>query len=239
MEQFLALGFVVGMGHALEADHLAAVGALSAKKASRKRLALLGATWGLGHTITLFALCAAVIFLGLVLTERLSAALEFSVGIMLVVLGFQVVFKMRRKKVHFHVHDHGDGHRHIHAHSHEESKVAHSADAHEHKHAKGFPLKALLVGLVHGAAGSAGLIALALAATRDSWAALSYVAAFGIGSIIGMALLTLAASWPLGYAQSGTGWLFKGTQMAIAAIAIWIGVSVMLETGPVAFSSAA
>ncbi|MGI9371487.1 MAG: urease accessory protein [Hyphomicrobiales bacterium] len=238
MEQFLALGFVVGMGHALEADHLAAVGALSTKKTSRRRLALLGATWGLGHTITLFALCSAVIFLGLVLTERLSAALEFTVGIMLVVLGLHVVFKMRQKKVHFHVHDHGDGSRHIHAHSHEEAKVSHEQDAHEHKHANGFPLKSFMVGLAHGAAGSAGLIALALAATRDSWAALGYVAAFGIGSMLGMALLTLAASWPLRYGQSGTGWIFKGLQMAIAAIAIWLGVSVMLETGPIAFNAA-
>ncbi len=240
MEQFLALGFVVGMGHALEADHLAAVGALSSERSSHKRLALLGASWGLGHTITLFLLCSAVIFLGLVLTERLSAALEFSVGVMLLVLGVHVIIRMRKQRIHFHVHEHsGDGERHTHAHSHAESKgIEHHKDQHAHRHAKGFPLKSLAVGLTHGAAGSAGLIALALAATRDHWAAIGYVAAFGIGSTAGMALLTVAASWPLRYAQNGTGWMFKGLQIAIAGIAIFLGVSVMLETGPVAFGVA-
>ena len=167
MEQFLALGFVVGMGHALEADHLAAVGTLSTQERSPKRLMLLGASWGLGHTITLFSLCFAVVFLGLALTERLSAALEFSVGVMLLLLGVQVVYKMYKKKIHFHVHEHDGEKAHIHAHSHAGSqRVDHHKDRHHHQHAKGFPFKSMLVGLSHGAAGSAGLIALALAATR-------------------------------------------------------------------------
>jgi hypothetical protein len=183
MYAFLLLGFLVGMGHSLEADHLAAVGAMATGRSSKKRLALLGAAWGLGHTITLFLLCSAVIFFGFVLTERATAAMEFAVGTMLVILGVDVLRRMGRARVHFHAHDHGDGRPHIHAHSHLGAKLAHAVDPHDHGHPQRFPVKALLVGLMHGAAGSAGLLALALAVSRESWIAITYVLLFGVGSM--------------------------------------------------------
>ena len=129
MNSVLLIGFLVGMGHALEADHLAAVGSMASGRTSPKRLAIMGAAWGLGHTITLFLLCSAVILLGFVLTDRLAATLEFGVGIMLIILGADVLRRMVKKKVHFHVHHHGDGQRHVHAHSHEGAPVPHEADA--------------------------------------------------------------------------------------------------------------
>ena len=234
MEGFLALGFLIGMQHALEADHLAAVGTLAAGgTASKRRLALSGAVWGLGHTLTLFAICAAAILLGLSLTERLAAALEFGVGVMLVLLGLDVIRRLRARRVHFHVHAHEGGRRHFHAHSHAGAAAPHGEDPRDHRHPEGFPLRALLIGLVHGAAGSAGLLALAVAATREAWVAAGYVLVFGLGSILGMAALSFAAAWPLGAAQRHAKWLHTGLSLGAAALAIGLGLDVMAETaGP-------
>ena len=236
MEGFLALGFLIGMQHALEADHLAAVGAMAAgHHASRRGLVLRGAAWGLGHTITLFAICSAVILLGLTLTDRTSAALEFGVGIMLVLLGVDVLRRMRAKRIHFHAHTHHGGRLHIHAHSHAGATAPHAADPHHHRHPQGFPIRALAIGLVHGAAGSAGLLALAVAATREPLAAVGYVAVFGLGSILGMAALSFVAAWPLCAAERRAKWLHGGLSVGAAVIAIGLGFDVMLETGGVAW----
>ena len=235
MEGFLALGFLIGMQHALEADHLAAVGTMAAGRHGGKRgLALRGAIWGLGHTITLFAICVAVILLGMTLTERMSAALEFGVGVMLVLLGLDVLRRMRAKRIHFHAHEHG-GRPHVHAHSHQGATAPHAQDPHDHRHPEGFPLRALLIGLVHGAAGSAGLLALAVAATREPWAAVGYVAVFGLGSILGMAALSFVAAWPLGAAERHAKWLHSGLALGAAALAVGIGVDVMAETAATAW----
>ena len=236
MEGFLALGFLIGMQHALEADHLAAVGTMAAGHHGGKRgLALRGAVWGLGHTITLFAICAAVILLGMTLTERMSAALEFGVGVMLVLLGLDVLRRMRAQRVHFHAHRHDGGRPHLHAHSHQGATAPHGEDPHDHKHPQGFPLRALVIGLVHGAAGSAGLLALAVAATREPWAAVGYVAVFGLGSILGMAALSFVAAWPLGAAERHAKWLHGGLALGAAALAVGIGIDVMAETAATAW----
>ncbi len=236
MEGFLALGFLIGMQHALEADHLAAVGAMAAgRNASKRGLVLRGAAWGLGHTITLFAICSAVILLGLTLTDRMAAALEFGVGVMLVLLGLDVLRRMRAKRVHFHVHIHDGGRPHIHAHSHQGATTPHAADPHHHRHPHGFPLRALAIGLVHGAAGSAGLLALAVAATKEPLAAVGYVAVFGLGSILGMAALSFVAAWPLGAAERRAKWLHGGLSVGAAMLAIGLGADVMLQTAGIAW----
>lgn len=236
MGGFLALGFLIGMQHALEADHLAAVGAMAAnQRSSKKGLALRGAVWGLGHTITLFAICSAVILLGMSLSEKTAAGLEFAVGVMLVLLGIDVIRRMRKKHVHFHVHTHDDNKPHLHAHSHEGATTPHTSDPHEHRHPVGFPVRALLVGLVHGAAGSAGLIALAVATTQDPWIAVGYVAVFGLGSILGMAVLSYVAAWPLGAVERHAKLFHRALSVGAAALAITLGISVMMETGALAF----
>lgn len=237
MISFLVLGFLIGMSHALEADHLAAVGALaSSGRSSPRKLVFLGASWGMGHTTTLFALSSLVLVFGYVLSDRLAAGMEFIVGVMLVLLGIHVIWKMRQAKVHFHIHDHGAGDQHLHAHSHAHATVEHLEDPHKHGH--GFSLRAYLVGLAHGAAGSAGLIALTAAATRDAVTALSYVMVFGIGSIFGMALLTYAVSWPMRLSEKTAGRFFTAVQGVIACFAIYIGASVMVENGPMLWGGA-
>ena len=231
MVSFLILGFLIGMSHALEADHLAAVGALATSgRSTPRKLVFLGASWGMGHTTTLFILSSLVLVFGYVLSDRLAAGMEFAVGAMLILLGIHVIWKMRRSKIHFHVHQHGDGKQHLHAHSHAETSLEHQKDPHKHKH--GFSLRAYLVGLAHGAAGSAGLIALTAAATQNVATALAYVLVFGVGSIIGMALLTYAISWPMRFSEKTAGRLFTIVQGAVASLAIFIGISVMIETGP-------
>ncbi len=233
MESFLALGFLVGMGHAFETDHLAAVGTLaSSGKASPKRLALLGASWGMGHTTTLFLISLPVILFGAVITERLAAGMEFGIGIMLVVLGLHLLRKLWKARIHFHVHDHGDGVRHFHAHSHQGATVKHAQDPHDHRH-KGFSPRAYAIGLAHGAAGSAGLVALAAAATQNAVTAMIYILVFGIGSILGMAALTFVASWPLKMAESMAKRLLLAVQVAAAGLAIYVGISVMTQSAPV------
>lgn len=231
---FLSLGFLIGMAHALEADHLAAVSTLMTdSKGSKKQLMYRGAVWGLGHTLTLFVICSIVVLLGLTLTQRVSASLELGVGVMLILLAIDVVRRFKKDSLHFHGHKHDDGKAHIHVHSHAHAVDAHQDDPHTHEHPSKFPIKALLIGLVHGVAGSAGLLTLAIAATQSISMALLYVAMFGFGSIIGMAVLTYAVAWPLGWVERGLGWGYSALRMSAAALAFAMGVLIILETTPI------
>ncbi len=230
--EFLLLGFLVGISHAFEADHLAAIGTLaSSGKATPKRLALLGVSWGMGHTTTLFLISLPVILFGVVLTARFAAGLEFAIGIMLIGLGAQVFYKLRKARVHLHVHEHR-GARHFHAHSHAEETLPHSENPHHHTH-RVFSWRAYLIGLAHGAAGTAGLVALAAAATQNAVTALVYILVFGFGSILGMGALTYAASWPLRLAENTAARLLKTVQMATGIVAITVGILVMKDATPI------
>lgn len=235
MVSFLILGMVIGMAHALEADHLAAVGTLAVTgRASPKRLAFLGVSWGMGHTTTLLLLSVPVVLFGVVLSARLAAGMELFVGLMLAALGAQVLWKIRSNPVHFHVHDHSDGQKHLHSHSHGLAGVGapHNKQAHDHAHVR-FSPRAYLIGLSHGAAGSAGLVALAAAATKDVSTAIAYVLVFGIGSIVGMAVLTCSVSWPLRMAENSAARLLKMVQIAVASMAIFIGSGLVLKTATI------
>jgi uncharacterized membrane protein YesL len=225
----LVFGMLVGMQHALEADHLAAVAALSAKKSSRRQLVLRGAYWGLGHTFSLFAICGAAILLGLAITERVEATLEFFVGVMIVLLGAHVLLTLFRRRIHFHVHQHG-GERHIHAHAHAGEPAGHQASRHAHAHPKRGFIKALAVGLVHGAAGSGALLVLIVAVSQSTAWALFYVLSFGFGSILGMATLSFIASYPLKLLEKGTGWLDTAVMAAIGGFAVLIGGGLVIES---------
>ena len=235
MISFLFLGFLIGMSHALEADHLAAIGAMAAnKKGGKRALVWRGISWGVGHTITLFALCFVVLIFGVAMTDERAAVLEFGVGAMLVLLGLDVLRRMRAKRVHFHVHDHGDGRPHLHAHSHESARTDHARDPHDHAHA-GFSLKALGVGLIHGAAGSAALLALAVAATTDVITALVYVVFFGLGSVAGMGLLSFVAAWPLHGVERHAKMTYRALTVLAGGFAIFLGVEIMVSTGDLAW----
>ncbi|MFV2001638.1 MAG: hypothetical protein ACC619_01505 [Paracoccaceae bacterium] len=230
---FLLLGFLIGMIHAFEADHMAAISTLATE--NKKQLILRGAIWGVGHTITLFAMSMAVVVFSFVLTDAGAAALEFAVGVMLVLLGLDVVRRWRKQRLHFHLHSHHGQTPHIHVHSHRGEAVKHRQSAHDHMHPDRFPLKALVIGLIHGAAGSAGIIVLAAASAGSAWVALGYVALVGIGSIFGMAGLSAVVSLPIGYAPQNARWLHTGVKLAVATVAVSLGISIMLATGALAW----
>lgn len=233
----MAFGALVGMQHALEADHLAALAALSSHPSSRRSLVLRGAWWGLGHTIALFAICGAVLLFGLSLGEQLEATMQLAVGIMVSALGFNVLWTIYRRRIHFHAHEHGGGVRHLHAHSHEaERKRNHADSAHEHRHPRHGLAKALTIGLVHGVAGSGALLVLLVAAADSAGMALAYIACFGLGSISGMTALSFVASFPLGAAARGAHWLHNTTMAAIGLFAIAIGANIaMTSWGSIGF----
>lgn len=218
----LLLGCLVGMQHALEADHLAAVAAMSAGRTSRKALVLRGSVWGLGHTVTLLSICGVLLLFGETISSRTEALLELLVGLMLVLLGARVLRSLWKQRPHFHVHQHTDGVRHLHAHSHAEQDEPHAQSAHHHEHRDLGLGRALAVGMVHGAAGSAGLLVLAAAA--DSLLnALGFVAAFGCGSIIGMAALSFVASYPLRFLENCASWFNAVATASIGCVAVFIG----------------
>jgi ABC-type nickel/cobalt efflux system permease component RcnA len=111
----LGLGFLLGMQHALEADHIAAVSSIAVRRTDVGDIVKHGLTWGFGHTLTLFAFAGAAILLGHAIPEHLARPLETAVGVMLVGLGAHVLWRLWRDRVHFHKHGHGDGTVHIHA----------------------------------------------------------------------------------------------------------------------------
>src|ERR1043165_6904463 len=154
----LGLGFLLGMQHALEADHIAAVSSIAARRGRVGDIVGHGLTWGLGHTLTVFVCAGAAILLGRAIPDDLARPLETAVGVMLIGLGAHVLWRLWRDRVHFHRHHHHDGTVHFHAHSHARESVPHAKAPHAHAH--GFRWRTLLVGLMHGMAGSAALLVL-------------------------------------------------------------------------------
>ena len=195
----LALGFVIGLCHALEADHVAAVAALAAQSNSVRRTFGLGAAWGIGHALPLLALGVGVLVTGLVLPDDLARWLDIAVGGMLVLLGADVLRRMTQAHVHVHVHRHRDGVTHLHAHAHEEP-VAEPPPGHEHRHGRALTLRAVAVGTIHGLAGSGALILLTLPSLHSVALGLTTIALFALGSLAGMTALTAVIALPLRFA---------------------------------------
>ena len=230
MLSLLAVGFLLGMRHAVEADHVAAVASLATRPRSIKDIVRLGAVWGIGHTLTLLLFGSIVMLVDTAVPATLAMILETAVGLMLIALGADVLRTLLRDRLHFHVHKHGDGRVHFHAHSHAGEKT-HDSNHHEHEHARGFPLRALLVGLMHGMAGSAALIVLTLQSV-SSWATgLLYIILFGMGSIAGMAVLSTALAIPLRWTSGRFTWMHKGLHAAVGITTMALGIFVVYQVG--------
>jgi ABC-type nickel/cobalt efflux system permease component RcnA len=233
MEGLLLLGLIVGMRHAMEADHVAAVASLVSRHQSLANTIRQGSAWGLGHTITLLLFGSVVLFMDTVMPERLAAGLELAVGAMLVVLGIDVLRRVIRDRVHFHVHQHGD-HSHFHAHSHAgELAETHDPARHHHEHPRGFPLRALMVGLMHGMAGSAAVILLALQTVTSPLQGVLYILVIGIGSMLGMALLSVAISIPMRLSAGRLTWVHNGLQIAVGTLTTGLGLLVIHQNSAV------
>jgi ABC-type nickel/cobalt efflux system permease component RcnA len=226
----LFLGFLVGMQHAMEADHVAAVSSIVARETGTGRIIRHGIVWGLGHAATLMLFAGAVVLVDGTIGGELAAVLEFAVGAMLVLLGGHVLWRLVRDRVHFHVHRHTQGTVHVHAHSHQGERRRHDPDAHEHEHPKAFPVRTLLVGLMHGMAGSAALLILTASVMPSATLGLVYVAVFGIGSVLGMALLSAVISVPLAFSARFLTGGQRVLQGVIGLGTVALGVFTMVAT---------
>jgi len=230
MLSLLFIGFLIGMRHALEADHVAAVASLATHTRSLKSAIKHGAVWGLGHTVALFFFGSIVILTDSIMPDNMVMGLEFAVGIMLILLGVDVIRKMLRDKVHFHTHQHDNSQQHFHAHKHTNEKV-HNPKKHEHSHSTKFPLRALFVGLMHGMAGSAALILLTLQTVSSPWTGMLYMLLFGTGSIIGMAALSVIISIPLKHSAKKLTWFNYGLQGIIGLATLILGITLVYDIG--------
>lgn len=190
----LLLGLITGLRHSMEADHIAAVSTIVAAGERQKRLRrapLLGALWGLGHTASLFAAGLVVLLLAVSIPEKVSGTLEFGVGMMLVFLGVTTLTGFSIGKF-----LRGIFGRHSHVHVHEDTGVVHSHD-HDHRHGH----KSLVVGMVHGMAGSGALMLVVLSTINSVPLGLAYIALFGAGSIASMAAMSTLIGLPFAKAR--------------------------------------
>jgi hypothetical protein len=208
------LGSLLGMRHALEADHLAAVTTLVSRERSGYRAALLGLYWGLGHTGALVLAGVVLVLLRAEMPEGAAAGFELLVALMLVALGLRAISQAARQGSEgpARVHRHG---RRVHAHA--------GVPAHVHIGTWTLARRPLAIGAVHGLAGSGALTALVLTTLPSASAQLAYVVLFGLGSTVGMAALSGLLGWPL--ARLGAHHAFtRGISVLVGCISIAIGV---------------
>ena len=199
----LAIGGLLGLRHAFEPDHLAAVSTLATRPGGRRlwSAARLGLVWGLGHTVTVGAVALLVLVLGVQLPARLWPTAELVVAALLILLGMMVIWRYARGRWHMHAHAHSAGAPHLHLHS-------HAADpSHGHAHASVDARRSLGFGIAHGLAGSGAIAALLVAAVPDTMSRLVYFAAFSAGTIAGMLGVSLTLSVLVRFAADrGTRW---------------------------------
>ncbi|HZP17030.1 MAG TPA: high-affinity nickel-transport family protein [Terriglobales bacterium] len=222
----IALGFFLGMRHATDPDHVIAVTAIVSRERQISKSAWIGAFWGIGHTLTIFVAGAAIILFDLVIPPRIGLSMELAVGLMLVLLGVMNVRSFlrglpvsdsegtrvpaRAGVLHAHPHRHGD-YVHSHPHSHEPEGHPHTEndtplaklDRALSKFHAYRPVRPLMIGVVHGLAGSAAVALLVLTTIRDPRWAVAYLLVFGIGTIAGMMLITMSVASSFHLARGG------------------------------------
>jgi ABC-type nickel/cobalt efflux system permease component RcnA len=225
MLSILLLGFLIGLQHAMEADHVAAVASLVTHDRGLNETARQGLIWGVGHALTLFVFAGLVLMMDAVIPTQLAQMLELTVGVMLILLGINVIRRLYLERIHFHVHAHGEV-AHFHAHSHQ-MDIEHGLDPHEHRHAQQFPMRALFVGMMHGMAGSAALILLTLETVASPMEGLLYISLFGLGSVAGMGLLALVIAVPLRYSAKSMTWAHNSLKGAVGLVTLGLGVALV------------
>lgn len=189
----LALGFILGIKHSFEADHIIAISTIVSEHKNPFKAALIGTFWGIGHTTTIFIIGIAILLLKLTIPAKLSISLEGLAGVLLVMLGVRVL--IRNRQLHTHTHTHEDiTHNHLH---YQEKQNA-------HKHHLPF-----LMGLIHGIAGSGVLMLLVLSTVANIFEGLYYILLFGFGSIVGMSTMSFIIGVPF--------FFFKGKKSSVSS----------------------
>jgi hypothetical protein len=194
----LGLGFVLGMRHATDVDHVAAVTAMAGRERTLRAALSLGTLWGLGHTLTVLVVGGAIVAFGLVVPEPVGLSLELGVAVMLITLGMMNFSRAP----------------HVHAHAH---KVPFA--------------RPVLVGVVHGLAGSAAVALLVLTTVREPLWALAYLVIFGLGTILGMALLTATVAMPLAAATRRFERADRYVVRALGLVSIAVGIGLAYRVG--------
>jgi len=214
------IGFVLGIRHALEPDHLVAVSTIVGSGNSIRRSSIVGTLWGLGHTTSLLICGALVLALRLSIPQDFVAWMETVVAVMLVTLGVNTVWKLARDwKLHIHMHSH-DGRPHLHFHVH----AATDKVAHNHRHRLDIPFRSFFIGMLHGLAGSGALMVLVLATVPSFISGLIYILLFGLGSVGGMLLLSTLISIPFALSAGRYRLLNGGLQLLAGLMSIALGL---------------
>jgi ABC-type nickel/cobalt efflux system permease component RcnA len=246
----LALGFFLGMRHATDPDHVIAVSTIVTRQPKTARAALIGAFWGLGHTVTIFVVGSAIILFNVTIPARIGLSMELSVGVMLIFLGILNVVSFFRSvpavpvdphqddALHSHHHSHGD---YIHRHPH-----AHQPEVHPHApertpvavldRALGSSslyqnVRPLMIGIVHGLAGSAAVALLVLATIRDPRWAIAYLLVFGVGTIAGMMVITMSLASALKIVGSRSQNISRNLAVASGVLSLAFGCLVVYQIG--------
>ena len=227
----LAIGMLLGLKHATDADHVVAVATFATEHGNVWRGMWVGASWGLGHTTPLLILGIVILLVKEALLDRYEAVapvLEFGVGIMLVFLGAQVFYNLRRGTLHAHAHQHGGrAHVHVHATHREGSEPGNGNGLHEVLRPQ-FRLKSYAIGIVHGLAGSAAVMLVLLPQIEVFWVGLGYLVVFGIGTIASMALITIALGVPFALTSRARQWQ-RAIAGAAGAASLLFGAALMAE----------
>ncbi len=226
----LGIGLALGLKHATEVDHVVAVSTIVSRYRSVWRSALVGAMWGAGHTAALLITGAIVLTLRVAIPERISNWLEFGVALMIIALGAAALWRALLKRTDVHVHEHShDGVSHVHVHFHENQTRHHARKTHSHA-VSAVGLKPVLIGTMHGLAGSAALTLLVLTRSSSAWVGLFYLLVFGLGSIAGMILMSGLIGLPFALTSRNVSRVHHHLQTTAAALSIAFGVWYAYQT---------
>ncbi|HSB75979.1 MAG TPA: hypothetical protein VLC12_10035 [Terriglobales bacterium] len=243
----LAVGFILGTRHATDADHVIAVSTIVTREQKASRAAIIGVAWGVGHTLTIFAVGSVLILFRITLPPRMGLSMELAVGIMLIMLGIRNLLasmawpfapgKRRQHTPSVHYHAHGD-YIHAHAsrpdsppsHSHQKTPVS-RLDRWFGRFSIYAMVRPLLIGIVHGLAGSAAIALLVLSTIPSARWAVAYLVIFGLGTILGMMLITLAMASTFAFGQKHFVNVGRHFEWAAGAVSLVFGMFVTYQIG--------
>jgi len=222
----LSIGLVFGLKHATEVDHVVAISTIVSRHKNIFHSAFAGALWGAGHTASLLIVAVIVLTLRVAVPERVSGWLELGVALMIIGLGIGALRRALGKNAHVHLHQHShDGLSHTHIHFHESETRHQPALNSQHSHAVShLGWKPVLIGMMHGLAGSGALMLLVLTEIGSSWVGYLYVATFGLGSIVGMLFMSGLIGLPFAFSSRKLTHLHQHLQTLAAVFSICFGI---------------